>query len=415
MDAIEKDVEAVRRIGAVPSILKVISETTGMRFVAIARVTASRWIACEVLDKIAFGLTPGTELPIETTICNEVRHLQTEVVIDHVAEDPAFRSHHTPRLYGFQSYVSVPIILPDGEIFGTLCAIDPEPRPLKGKPAGAMFRLFANLIALHLDASFRLEACEKSLVDSRVALATSQNDLATSAAHLQASQEEGELREQFIVVLGHDLRNPLASFQAGTRMLSKEEADPKKLRLLRLMNEGIARMNGLVDNLLDFARGRLGEGIGLDLTRGARIEPVLARIVNEITSTYPERTIRIDFELTRTVDVDPARIGQMLSNLLGNAITHGDPDQDITVTSRIVGDAFELSVCNGGEAIPEAARAQLFQPFYRGQVRPSQQGLGLGLYIASEIARAHDGTLSATSDDRETCFTFRMPIQAQTA
>ncbi len=410
MNDLTNDLAAVQEISVIPSILDVICSTTGMRYAAVARVTSDRWLACAVLDRIDFGLKAGEELPVSTTICNEVRTLRKEVFIDHVAEDSGFVSHHTPATYGFQSYVSVPIILPGGEIFGTLCAVDPEPRKLKGSPAEGLFRLFAELIAFHLDTNRKLRVSQVDLESSEGNLATSEASLATSKADLQSAYDEGTLREQFVAVLGHDLRNPLASLAAGVKMLEKSESDPRKVRILRLMTEGAARMSGLIDNLLDFARGRLGTGIGLEKTSGTRIEPMLARIANEITNTFPERKLEIDFDLPRPIDVDPARIGQLFSNLLGNAITHGDPDHAISVRAKIVDGAFQLSVCNGGAPIPEAVMKQLFHPFYRGAVRPSQQGLGLGLYIASEIAKAHDGTLTAASGLEETCFTFRMPI-----
>ena len=97
---------------------------------------------------------------------------------------------------------------------------------------------------------------------------------------------------------------------------------------------------------------------------------------------------------------------------MANAVTHGAPDGLVYVKAHVEGGWFELSVANGGTPIPPGAIERLFQPFTRDEVRPSQQGLGLGLYIASEIARAHGGTLSAESSTIETRFTFRMPIEA---
>lgn len=118
--AFSSDVERVNRLKAVPTILKVVCRTTGMRFAAVARVTTERWIACSVLDEIDFGLKPGGELQIETTICHEIRQSREPVIIDNVAEDEGWRHHATPAMYGFQSYISMPIILGDGSFFGTL-------------------------------------------------------------------------------------------------------------------------------------------------------------------------------------------------------------------------------------------------------------------------------------------------------
>ena len=104
------------------------------------------------------------------------------------------------------------------------------------------------------------------------------------------------------------------------------------------------------------------------------------------------------------------RIGQLLSNLLGNALTYGTAGEPVTVTAKTE-EQFELAVCNAGEPISAAAMERLFYPFSRGEVRPSQQGLGLGLYIASEIAKAHGGTIDVTSTSKSTCFTLKMPLR----
>ena len=142
------DVDAIKRIDAVPRILEVVCGSTGMGFSAIARVTNDRWICCAVRDEIAFGLKPGDELKPDTTICNEISHSHQAVVIEHVANDKDFSGHPTPLMYGFQSYISMPIILADGTMFGTLCAIDPRPARLSSEIV-QMFKLFAELIALN--------------------------------------------------------------------------------------------------------------------------------------------------------------------------------------------------------------------------------------------------------------------------
>lgn len=115
---------------AIRTILEEVAAITGMGFVAVARVTEARWIACQVLDQIDFGMSPGDELRISTTICNDIRQSGKTVVIDNVADQPKWLTHPAPALYGFKSYVSLPIILDDGSFYGTLCAIDPQPRKL---------------------------------------------------------------------------------------------------------------------------------------------------------------------------------------------------------------------------------------------------------------------------------------------
>ncbi len=203
---------------AVPAILEVICRTTGMRFAAVARVTKDRWIGCGVRDEIQFGLRPGDELKLESTICDEIRRTRDPIVIDDVTMDPIYRTHPTPAMYGFQSYISMPIVLADGSFFGTLCAIDPRPVRLNKSETIGMFKLFAQLIAMHLDASRRLASTEASLHGERT---TSQ------------------LREQSIAVLGHDLRNPLASIDAGAKMLLRTPLNAKATKIVGLIQSSV--------------------------------------------------------------------------------------------------------------------------------------------------------------------------------
>ncbi len=155
---IQADVDAIQSISIVPQLLDVICRITRMGFAAIARVTDEKWVICGVNDEISFGLVPGGELKLETTICNEIRQHQTPVVIDHVLKNDFFKNHHTPAMYGFQSYISVPIIKKDGSFFGTLCAIDPLPRKLENPEIMGMFTLFADLISKHLEVLKRLKS-----------------------------------------------------------------------------------------------------------------------------------------------------------------------------------------------------------------------------------------------------------------
>jgi sigma-B regulation protein RsbU (phosphoserine phosphatase) len=117
-------------------------------------------------------------------------------------------------------------------------------------------------------------------------------------------------------------------------------------------------------------------------------------------------------DIGEPVHCDPGRVGQLASNLLANALTHGAQGSPVRMGAHTSGGMLELWVANGGEPIPAAWLDKLFQPFVRASVRPNQQGLGLGLFIAQEIARAHEGTLAVTSDQQETRFTFRMPCRA---
>lgn len=135
------------------AILADVCRITEMGFAAVARVTDTRWVAAQVLDKIEFGLDAGDELELKTTICDEIRECGQTIVIDHVAGDIRWRTHHTPALYGFESYVSIPIFLDDGTFYGTLCAIDPHPRMLSSPATVAALEALAKRVATILSTS----------------------------------------------------------------------------------------------------------------------------------------------------------------------------------------------------------------------------------------------------------------------
>jgi signal transduction histidine kinase len=386
------DLATIARIDAIPNILEVVCRTTGMGFAAVARVTEDRWIACAVRDEIAFGLQPGGELKVETTICDEIRDNHKPVAFDHAAEDELFCDHPTPKLYGFQSYISVPIITSDGKFFGTLCAIDPKRARVNTPETLGMFRLFADLISFHLDAQDRLNLSETALLDER---------------------HTAQLREQFIAVLGHDLRNPLNAIVGGANLLSKTTLSDEALPLLAMVKRSATRMAGLIDDVMDLARGRLGGGLSLVLAVDSSMEAMLEQVIAEARTSWPKRVIRSEISLAEPVVCNSARIAQMFSNLLANAHTHGDPDGPISVRAFSDDKGFELSVTNLGEPIAPDVVDRLFQPFARASVQPGQEGLGLGLYIASEIARAHNGGLQVASSPEETTFKFSMPTVRQ--
>ena len=135
---------------AISAILEEVCRLTGMGFAAVARVTEQRWIACQVLDRIEFGLQPGDELEIKKTICDDLRKCGQAIIIDEVGADPHWSRHPVPILYGFESYASVPIVLSDGSFYGTLCAIDPQPRSISAEETVAALHDFARRVSVIL-------------------------------------------------------------------------------------------------------------------------------------------------------------------------------------------------------------------------------------------------------------------------
>ena len=403
-DPVGNEAARVLGIASVPHILDIVCRTTGMGFAAIARVTPERWITCASLDHLQFGLKPGDELKVETTICHEVRGCDERIVIDDVAADAHWREHHTPRMYGFRSYISVPIRLGDGSFFGTLCAIDPQPRTLNEPRTLALFESFAELLGREIDSVTALEQSRAALRDER---------------------ETARLREEFIAVLGHDLRTPLASLMAGVRMLRSGRAGNRVGEITELMQTTLQRMEALVGDLLDLARASLGEGIPVTIEPCGTLDADIAQVVDEVR-TASGREIVASIDLGGTVACDRQRLCQLVSNLLDNAVAHGASESPVRIEAvrieavridagRIdagrADNAFRLTVANSGSPVPPEVRESIFQPFVRaGRGAGEGGGLGLGLYIAAQIARAHGGALSIDSDAGETRFTFQMPL-----
>ena len=385
----QEDIDAIGRSSTVPTLLETVILATGMGFAAVARVTPSRWVTCRAVDQISFGLAPGDELDVESTLCHEVRKFDHEILIDDVHDDPVYVNHHCPARYGFRSYVSVPIRKADGSFFGTLCAIDPAPRQLKNDRILGMFRLFAKMIGEILDADEELLQNKDSLAQER---------------------RLSGVQEQFIAILAHDLRNPVSALTSGLRMLERGDGgSAADQELVSLMRASVNRMGLLIENLLDQARKRTGAGIVIERDWTTELGASLRQIGAELQAVAWGQRIEFEIDLDVPVNCDPPRVSQLLSNLLANAVTHGAPGAPIHVTAKATEKEFVLSVANSGKKIAEDMLPTLFLPFERGDDRPSREGLGLGLFISSEIAKGHGGTLKVVSDDVETVFTFRMP------
>jgi signal transduction histidine kinase len=348
-------VAAIARIDAVPTLLKVLCEITGMRVAVVARVTDKTWTACAVKDEAHFGLKPGMEIQVNTMLCFDSRTSRAPIVIEHASSDPRYCNHEAPKRYQIE---------------------------------------FAALIASQLDHQSLQAQEHRALLDERAA---------------------GELREQFIAILGHDLRNPLHAVYASGDMLERRLIDPQSLALVSRIKTSARRMSALIDDVLDFARGRLGGGIGLELTEVENINTGLATVVQELRDAHPECEIISDISVNRAVRCDLGRLQQVASNLLANALTHGLPHSPVKITARADENDLVLEVWKAGEPIPPESLGKIFEPFWRHSVSRSRNGLGLGLHICSQIVRAHAGQITVLSTkELGTQFTVRLPLRAQT-
>jgi hypothetical protein len=391
-EEIARDVAAVNRLQPVPTLLEVLCETTGMRFAAVARVTEKTWTACVVKDDINFGLVAGGQLELETTLCIESKRSRQPIIIEHASTDPRYCHHHTPKLYNIESYVSVPIILASGRYFGNLCAIDPAPAKVADPKIVAMFVRFAALIALQLEDEISRQEDQSALRSAHAA---------------------NELREQFIAILGHDLRSPLQAVYSAGVLLERKVADPALKDVAGRIRVNVKRMSSLIDDVLDFARSRLGDGLGLRLEEVQDIDAGLKAVVREFQDGQPDRRILANISVTRKVRCDLSRVQQVASNLIGNALKHGAPQSEVKVSAQADDRDWVLNVWNSGEPIAPGNLDKICEPFWRQSNSGNREGLGLGLYICSQIVRAHGGTLSVTSTPESgTSFTARLPLDS---
>lgn len=389
MPSIEADIAAIGRISAVPTILRVISETTGLRLALVARVTEGSWTACAVLDRMNVGLEVGGQIEVATTLCSKVRSTLEPIVIEHASQEPEYCSHPTPKLYGFESYIATPIFRPNGEYFGNVCALDAAPMVLREPKTLAMVKLFAEMISLQLVVEEERSAEQAALADER---------------------RTAELREQFIAVLGHDLRNPLSSVTAGSDFLLSLDPSPTQRTILERIHLSGRRMTRLIDDVLDFARGRLGGGMEVFPMEVEDVGWVVRHVVAEVASAHPGRTVRAETRVAGAARFDRTRVAQMLSNLVANAVEHSPPAEPVDVAVDAVDGLLRFAITSRGEPIPVDVLPRLFQPYFRGNAAGPRTGLGLGLYIAAEIARAHGGAIHvASSAEAGTTFTAVIP------
>lgn len=212
-------------------------------------------------------------------------------------------------------------------------------------------------------------------------------------------------------MLGHDLRNPLFAITAGAELLVKRLGDARSRTIAEHILASGRRATELVRDVLDFARGRLGNGIMVNIQPCPDLDTALRQVASELQRVYPQRVIRLHIDDLSGMCCDRERITQLLSNLLANALNHGDANSPVDVSARIEQQVFTLGVHNQGAPIAPAVMAQLFQPFSRPLDGTPQSGLGLGLYIANQIALAHGGRMEVVSSrEAGTLFSLRLPL-----
>ncbi|WP_375770417.1 ATP-binding protein [Archangium gephyra] len=231
----------------------------------------------------------------------------------------------------------------------------------------------------------------------------------------EAARQTALFREQFLGILGHDLRNPLQAISGNAALLLRygglSEPQRKALNRISISSDRMARM---ISDILDFTRTRLGGGYTLQRT-WMNVHEVLKQVVEELEVAHPRKRFELDVSGTGWGEWDADRIAQAASNLVGNAVQYSPEDSPVRVVARDEGDGVRVEVHNLGTPIPAERLTHIFDPFVRGRDGSrsgsgSRSGLGLGLYITHEIVKAHGGSLQVRSNEAEgTCFWLKLP------
>jgi signal transduction histidine kinase len=412
----KQDIINIENITIVPTLLNVICQTTGMGFAAIARVTEDRWITCSVQDNVLFGLKPGDELKIKTTICNEIRQNPKPVIIDNVSEDPDYHDHHTPAMYNLQSYISVPIMRQDGSFFGTLCAIDPKPNSLKEFKVREMFNLFANLISFHLNAIENIAENNKDLNEKNHLLEKTENEkqkiekLKLNAEKLLIEKNislekmNSEL-EAFNYISSHDLQEPLRKIQLFTDTIEREEVNnlsEKGRTAFHKIKTSAYRMQNLINDLLIYSKTKFDD-------RKFEIKDlnqITNDVIEDLTDEFENKNVVFDIQHLGKLSVIEFQFRQLVYNLISNSLKFASPDRNliIKISAEMTNGELEklspltkyykITISDNGIGFDQLYKEKIFGLFQALHTKPLKS-TGIGLTIVKRIVENHNGFIRA--------------------
>jgi phosphoserine phosphatase RsbU/P len=237
---------------------------------------------------------------------------------------------------------------------------------------------------------------ERELVAARRRI---EETLAITQRLRDEAKDRAHFAEQMMGIVSHDLRNPLSVIHMSMAVLERTSTTAQQQSVIARVARSTERANRLIAELLDFTQARLGNGIAVS-RRPHRLKSLVHDTVEELRHAFPKRVIAHVHEgIDADCSLDPDRIAQALGNLVGNAVTYGSEEHPVTVTSKVLESEWEVTVHNFGSPIPGEDLAKIFLPLERGdKVDAGGRSVGLGLYIVSEIARAHDGRVSVRSN-----------------
>ena len=239
-------------------------------------------------------------------------------------------------------------------------------------------------------------------------------DQAVAESVSRFSRDLDGAKDMFVAILTHDLRSPLQSVLLTTKLLLDGDVEQQqRIAALHRIERSTSRMNGMIDDLLDFTRTRIGSGLRISKVE-TDLGEVVREAVDEARGAYPSRRLELQLGAALSCRCDPMRMKQVLANLISNAAEYGDPLTPVVIELQGATSTIVLTVANRGEVIPPGRMGGIFDPFKRLQLAGDEidetRHLGLGLYIAEQIVQEHGGHIGVTSTAGEgTCFTVSLP------
>lgn len=229
-----------------------------------------------------------------------------------------------------------------------------------------------------------------------------------------AQKRAAEFHGQLLGVVGHDLRSPLLAITSSAAMLQHGETlSERSARAVGRILSAASRMDGIVRALADYTRVQVGRALPLAIRR-VHLRAVCREVIDEIQAARPGRLVSCRASGNQAGEWDADRIGQVVANLVGNALDFSPPESPVAVVCRGEPEEVVLEVHNRGDPIPPEFRPHLFEPFRRGPGADSKSGLGLGLFIARQNVLAHGGSIEVDSSAAEgTAFRVRLPRRAR--
>lgn len=231
----------------------------------------------------------------------------------------------------------------------------------------------------------------------------------------QRSQQEAlaqvEVEQMIVGVVSHDLKSPVGTILLSAQtLLHYSKLEPRERSTIERISSSASRVARMIADLLDFTQARLGGGIPIRRSAGS-LEAIVRQAVDEARSGQPERQIDLHWQGASHGSWDGDRVHQLLSNLVGNALSYGLPQTPITVRGQSDGGRVTIEIHNFGPPIHPGSQARLFQPMQRDSAIQSGGNIGLGLYIVKQICAAHGGSISVRSTAEEgTTFRIELPL-----